>query len=78
MFFDNKSLVGQILGPKCNTVLNIIFQNLATKNLTNCSRKSLSNKEYEVKYLRLLHDNAPAQNARIVARYLQVKRATVL
>ena len=37
-----KSLVRQILAPKCNTVLNIIFQNLATKNLKKYSRKSFS------------------------------------
>ena len=76
IFFDNKGPVMQIPVPKGKTVTGNFYKNVVIKKLKKYyeSRRPKTG----MKYLRLLHNNAPAHKARIVTEYLEAEKVTVL
>ena len=75
-FFTNKSPANQISVPKGRTVTGKFYKNVVLRKLKNYykSRRPKTG----LKYVRLLHDNAPAHKARIVTDFLESEKVTVL
>lgn len=76
IFFDNKGPVMQIPVPKGRTVTAKFYKNVVLKNLKSCYKRRRPSTG--IKYLRLLHDNAPAHKARLVTEFLASEKVTVL
>ena len=76
IFFGNKGLVMQLAVPKGRTVTGAFFKNVVFKKLKahfkRCCPKT------GLKYLDLLHDNAPAHKACIVNKFLESEKMNVL
>ena len=62
--------------PKCRTVTGRLYKNVVLKQLKKyfIQRRPKTG----LKYVRLLHDNAPAHKARIVTDFLESEKVTVL
>ena len=70
IFFVNKGLVMQIPVPKGKTVTGKYYREVVLRKLKKRRRPQTG-----LKYLRLLHDNAPAHKARIVTEFLKAERS---
>ena len=75
-FFTNKGPVFQIPVPKGRTVSGKFYKNVVLRKLKNYykSRRPKTG----LKYVRLLHDNAPAHKARIVTDFFESEKVTDL
>jgi len=76
IFFDNKGPVMQIPVPKGKTVTGKYYRDVVLQKLKKCYKRRRP--QTGLKYLRLLHDNAPAHKARIVTEFLKAEKVTVL
>ena len=66
-FFYNKGPIMQLPIPKGKTVTGALYKNVVLKKLKAHFKRR--HPETGLKYLRLLHDNAPAHKARIVTEF---------
>ena len=62
--------------PKCRTFIGKFYKNVVLRKLKNYYKSRRPN--IGLKYVRLLHDNAPAHRARIVTDVLESEKVTVL
>ena len=76
IFFTNKGPAIQIPVPKGRTVTGKFYKNVVLRKLKNYY-KSHSPKT-GLKYVRLLHDNAPAHKAHIVTAFLESEKVILL
>lgn len=76
MFFSSSGLAIQIAVPKGRTVTGRFYKNVVLKQLKKYykQRRPVTG----LKYVRLLHDNAPAHKAAIVTDFLKSEKVTVL
>ena len=76
IFFTHKGPVFQIPVQKGRTVTGKVYKNVVLRKLKNYYESRRPQKG--LKYVRLLHDNAPAHKARIVTDVLESEKVTVL
>ena len=76
IFFDNKGPIIQIPVPKGKTVTAKYYRDVVLRKLKKVYKRRRP--QTGLKYLRLLHDNAPAHKARIVTEFLKAENVTVL
>ena len=78
IFFTNKGPAIQIPVPKGRTVTGKFYKNVVLGKLKNDMYYKSRRPKTGLKYVRLLYDNAPAHNARIVTDFLESEKVTVL
>ena len=76
VFLDNKGPVMQLPVPRGRTVTGAFYKNVVLKKLK--AQFKRRRPKTGLKYLRLLHDNAPAQKALIVTEFLESEKVNVL
>ena len=76
ILFDNKGPIIQITVPKGKTVTAKYYRDVVLRKLKKVYKRRRP--QTGLKYLRLLHDNAPAHKARIVTEFLKAEKVTVL
>ena len=76
IFFDKKGPVMQIPVPKGKIVTWKYYRDVVLRKLKKVYKSRRP--QTGLKYLRLLHDNAPAHKARIVTEFLKAEKVTVL
>ena len=76
IFFDNKGLVMQIPVPKGKTATEKYYRDFVLRKL----KKHYIRRRPQtgLKYLRLLHYNAPAHKARIVTELLKAEKVNIV
>ena len=76
IFVDNKSTVVQLPVLKGRTVTGAFYENVVSKKLMAHFKRRRP--KTGLKYLHLLHDNAPAHKARILTEFLELEKVNVL
>ena len=76
IFVDNKGLVMQLPVPKGRTFTEAFYKNVFLKKLKAHFKRR--HPKTGLRYLRLLHDNAPAYKARTVNAFLESEKVNVL
>ena len=76
IFFSSSGLAIQIAVPKGRTVTGRFYKNVVLKQLKKYYKQRRP--VMGLKYVRLLHDNAPAHKAAIVTDFLKSEKVTVL
>ena len=76
IFFGNKDPLMQLPVPKDRTVTRAFYRNVFLKKLKAHFKRRRP--KTGLKYLHLLHDNAPAHKARIVTKFLESEKMNVL
>ena len=76
LFLTNKGPAIQIPMPKGRMVTGKFYKNVVLRKLKNYYKSC--HPKTGLKYVRLLHDNAPAHKAHIVTDFLESEKVTVL
>ena len=75
-FFTNRGPANQIQVPKDRTVTGKFYKNAVLRKLKNYYKSRRP--KIGLKYVRLVHDTAPAHKARIVTEVFESEKVTVL